>query len=373
MAHLLIGIGKLLLSKDLWNRARDLMRFATRPSSWNNAITLRAKIKKRDRGLAKQFAGSVRTRMKAFGFHDGNINDFMAAFHELVDNGFSHGCKSETDSISLRVIIFDHGAIGEVRNENRSCKVPDLDKLVQREPEGAMGRGLRRVCATADYYNMTAGGRGVMFYLHRYAEYHNSSDQNITIINIGGYSKDVVRKISQSLHGKSGDVILVFSDESPPSASVRAAEMVATSDDVRHFAIVSRYSNLDEVWSPKLFGCFENIKDAVAVLRPDVPDVVKASSDLVVRKPSRKPRGARVVTAAHARIRIEDTGYTNVSGLKVDDEGVWCGRAQKDGTQVSVWVNNKGAVAESYEREWAHLSEVDVAVRARGASTPRRA
>jgi hypothetical protein len=61
-----------------------------------------------------------------------------------------------------------------------------------------------------------------------------------------------------------------------------------------------------------------------------------------------------------ARTRIEDKGYTNVSGLKVDDEGVWCGRAQKGDTQVSVWVNNKGAVRESsYEQDWAHLSEYD--------------
>jgi hypothetical protein len=297
MAHLVIEIGNLLLSRKLWNRVRDLAQFVTRPRSWNNAKTSRVKIKKRDRGLAKQFASDTRKEMQAFGFHDGNINDFMAAFNELVDNGFSHGCRSETDSISLRIVIFDSGIIGEVRNENRRCEIPDLDKLIQRAPAGVMGRGLRRVCATADYYSMTSGGRGVMFYLHKYAEYHNTSHQNITIINVDGYSRDVARKINQSLLGKSGDVILVFPTEIPPSAIAGASAEVTSSDNVRRFAIVSPWAVPfdQESFYPKLFlGCFDNIKEAVAALRPDVPDVVKASSDLGVRKPSRKTARARV-------------------------------------------------------------------------------
>jgi hypothetical protein len=297
--------------------------------------------------------------MNTLGFHDGNVNDFMAAYNELVDNGFSHGCKAETDSITLRVVIFDRGVIGEVRNVNRHCKIPDLDRLIERQPEGAMGRGLRRLCATADYYNMTAGGCGIMFYLHKYADYYDSRDQNITIINVDGYSRDVARKISQSLHGKSGDVILVFPDESPPSARAGAADRVATSDDIRRFAIVSGWSSFGEVWSPKFFGSFNTIKEAVGALRPDVPDVVKPSSD---RKPVRMRRKTRVVTVGEARVRIEEKGYTNVSRLEVDDEGVWCGSAQdKEGVRVSVWVNNKGVVGEgSYEPKWAHYDEHDM-------------
>jgi hypothetical protein len=260
-------------------------------------MTFRAKIEKRDRGLAKQFASSVRSRMQAFGFHDGNINDFMAAFHELVDNGFSHGCKSETDSISLRVVILDSGIIGEVRNENRHCEIPDLDELIQRAPAGVMGRGLRRVCATADYYSMTSGGRGVMFYLHKYAEYHNTSHQNITIINVDGYSSDVGRKVTQSLRGKSGDVILVFARENAPSVIERTSVQIAASDDVRRVAIVVCHGAKVEsgLIPPGCFqGCFDNIKEAVAALRPDVPDAVKASSDLAVRKPSRKTAREKV-------------------------------------------------------------------------------
>ena len=45
-----------------------------------------------------------------------------------------------------------------------------------------------------------------------------------------------------------------------------------------------------------------------------------------------------------AKSRIETGGYTNVSGLKKDDQGVWRAKATKDGKSVDVSVDFQGNV-----------------------------
>ena len=55
-------------------------------------------------------------------------------------------------------------------------------------------------------------------------------------------------------------------------------------------------------------------------------------------------RGANSFTEGQAKGKIEDKGYVNVSGLQKDDDGIWHGRAQKDGSQVNVWLDYKGDV-----------------------------
>jgi len=55
-------------------------------------------------------------------------------------------------------------------------------------------------------------------------------------------------------------------------------------------------------------------------------------------------KGSNSFTEGQAKNRIEEKGYSNVSGLAKDDDGIWRGRAQKDGSQVNVWVDYKGAV-----------------------------
>jgi hypothetical protein len=57
-------------------------------------------------------------------------------------------------------------------------------------------------------------------------------------------------------------------------------------------------------------------------------------------------KGSNSFTEGQAKSRIEGKGYTNVSDLKKDDDGVWRGRARKGGDQVSVWVDYKGAVGQ---------------------------
>jgi hypothetical protein len=54
--------------------------------------------------------------------------------------------------------------------------------------------------------------------------------------------------------------------------------------------------------------------------------------------------GANSFTESQARSRIEDAGYTNVQGLAKDDQGVWRGKAMRNGTQSDVGLDFRGNV-----------------------------
>ena len=54
--------------------------------------------------------------------------------------------------------------------------------------------------------------------------------------------------------------------------------------------------------------------------------------------------GANSFTEGQAQSRIEGAGFTKVTGLKKDDQGVWRGSATKDGKQVPVSVDFRGNV-----------------------------
>ena len=54
--------------------------------------------------------------------------------------------------------------------------------------------------------------------------------------------------------------------------------------------------------------------------------------------------GRNRFTRGEAAKRIATAGYTNVSGLKKDNRGVWRGTAQKDGSQVGVALDYQGNV-----------------------------
>jgi hypothetical protein len=55
--------------------------------------------------------------------------------------------------------------------------------------------------------------------------------------------------------------------------------------------------------------------------------------------------GANSFTEGQAKSRIQDKGYTSVSELKKDDNGVWRGKAMKDGKSVDVSLDYQGNVA----------------------------
>ena len=57
-------------------------------------------------------------------------------------------------------------------------------------------------------------------------------------------------------------------------------------------------------------------------------------------------KGANSFTMKQARGRIAKKGYTNVTGLKKDHDGVWRGTGSKDGQPVQVWLDYKGNVGQ---------------------------
>jgi opacity protein-like surface antigen len=54
--------------------------------------------------------------------------------------------------------------------------------------------------------------------------------------------------------------------------------------------------------------------------------------------------GANSFTEGQAKSRIESNGYTNVTGMRKDDQGVWRGTAMKDGRSVNVSLDFQGNV-----------------------------
>jgi hypothetical protein len=54
--------------------------------------------------------------------------------------------------------------------------------------------------------------------------------------------------------------------------------------------------------------------------------------------------GANSFTEGQAKSRIEAQGYANVSNLQKDDQGVWRGKAMKDGKSVNISLDFQGNV-----------------------------
>lgn len=54
--------------------------------------------------------------------------------------------------------------------------------------------------------------------------------------------------------------------------------------------------------------------------------------------------GRNSFTEGQAKSRIEEAGYSNVSGLQKDNQGVWRGKADKAGTKTDVSVDFQGNV-----------------------------
>jgi hypothetical protein len=54
--------------------------------------------------------------------------------------------------------------------------------------------------------------------------------------------------------------------------------------------------------------------------------------------------GANSFTEGQARSRIEAAGFSNVSELQKDDQGIWRGRGMREGRQVNVALDFTGAV-----------------------------
>lgn len=55
--------------------------------------------------------------------------------------------------------------------------------------------------------------------------------------------------------------------------------------------------------------------------------------------------GANSFTEAQARSRLEKVGYASITGLMKDSEGIWRGKAMKDGLTMDVGLDFKGNIA----------------------------
>ncbi len=54
--------------------------------------------------------------------------------------------------------------------------------------------------------------------------------------------------------------------------------------------------------------------------------------------------GANSFTEEQAKERITEGGYADVTGLTLDDKGVWQGKAMKDGKSVTVALDYQGNI-----------------------------
>jgi hypothetical protein len=57
--------------------------------------------------------------------------------------------------------------------------------------------------------------------------------------------------------------------------------------------------------------------------------------------------GANSFTQGEAQSRIEKAGYSDVTGLAKDDQGIWRGTASKNGKSVKVSLDYKGNIFEN--------------------------
>jgi hypothetical protein len=71
------------------------------------------------------------------------------------------------------------------------------------------------------------------------------------------------------------------------------------------------------------------------------------SSDSSNRQVTAPVAGRNSFTEGEAKSRIEKMGFSNVSNLNKDDNGVWRGRAMKDSKTVDVSVDYQGNVIQA--------------------------
>lgn len=74
----------------------------------------------------------------------------------------------------------------------------------------------------------------------------------------------------------------------------------------------------------------------------NVSSSVNASGTIQLVAPSALEQGANSFTEGQARTRIESAGFTNVTDLKKDGQGIWRGKAKKGSKSVEIGFDYKG-------------------------------
>jgi hypothetical protein len=77
---------------------------------------------------------------------------------------------------------------------------------------------------------------------------------------------------------------------------------------------------------------------------PSTSQTTPAVSTSGEQNPGAPVAGKNSFTEAQAKSRIEEAGYTEVAGLKLDDQGVWRAMGTKDGKHGNVSLDFQGNV-----------------------------
>ena len=92
-------------------------------------------------------------------------------------------------------------------------------------------------------------------------------------------------------------------------------------------------------------GISLSVAPAIAQTSPANPSsTTPAVSTPNTTNPQAPVPGANSFTEGQAKSRIESNGYSGVSGLSQDAQGVWRGKAMKDGKSMEVTVDFQGNV-----------------------------
>ena len=83
---------------------------------------------------------------------------------------------------------------------------------------------------------------------------------------------------------------------------------------------------------------------ALALLAGSASGQTPAVSSPNTTNPQAPVPGANSFTEGQAQSRMEAKGYSNVSGLQKDANGIWRGKAMKDGKTVSLSLDFQGNV-----------------------------
>ena len=77
----------------------------------------------------------------------------------------------------------------------------------------------------------------------------------------------------------------------------------------------------------------------------NAPSSVNASGRAAIVPASALENGANSFTEGQAKSRLEGAGLMTVTDLRKDDQGVWRGKAMRDGKAVTVGFDYKGNIA----------------------------
>src|SRR5215204_5216346 len=77
----------------------------------------------------------------------------------------------------------------------------------------------------------------------------------------------------------------------------------------------------------------------------NAPSTTNPSGTANIVAASALEKGANSFTEGQAKYRLEGAGLTNVMDLKKDDDGIWRGKAMRQGKSVTIGFDYKGNIA----------------------------